>query len=91
MSSAGGQVPTQTRGAGLGQRLGDREAEAAVIGDAGDERPLAGEIDGEHGFPEKGPGKLSETPGGGRPYLPRQPSRYERRSVERKSAGPRWE
>ena len=35
--------------AGLGERLGDGEAEAAVVGDAGDERALAREIDGEHG------------------------------------------
>ena len=29
------------RGAGLGERLGDGEAEAAVVGDTGDERALA--------------------------------------------------
>ncbi len=35
-------------GAGFGQRFGDGEAEAAVVGDAGDEGAFAGEIDGEH-------------------------------------------
>jgi hypothetical protein len=35
-------------GAGLGQGLGDREAETAVVGDAGDQGALAGEIDAEH-------------------------------------------
>ena len=34
--------------AGLGERLGDREAEPAVVGDAGDERALSRQIDGEH-------------------------------------------
>ena len=36
-------------GARLGQRLGDGEAEAAVVGDAGDEGALPGEVDREHG------------------------------------------
>ena len=45
MPSAGGQVPTQTRRARLGERLGDGEAEPAVVGDARDERALAREID----------------------------------------------
>ena len=34
------------RSARLGERLGDGEAEPAVVGDACDESPLAGEIDG---------------------------------------------
>ena len=49
MPSAGGQVPTHDGRAGFGERLGDGEAEAAVVGDAGDERALSAEIDGEHG------------------------------------------
>ena len=48
MPSAGGQLPTQMVGAGLGERLGDGEAEAAVVGDAGHEGALAGEVDREH-------------------------------------------
>jgi hypothetical protein len=37
------------RGPGLGERAGDREAEAALVADAGDQGALAGEIDREHG------------------------------------------
>ena len=48
MPSAGGQVPRQTRGTGLGEGLGDGEAEARVVGHARDEGALAREIDGEH-------------------------------------------
>ena len=48
MPSAGGQVPTHTRRAGLGEGLGDREAEAAVVCDAGDESALAREVDAQH-------------------------------------------
>ena len=36
------------RGAGLGERLGDREAEAAVVGDTGHEGALAAKVDREH-------------------------------------------
>ena len=36
-------------GAGLGQRLGDRKAEAAVVRHAGDERALAAQVDVDHG------------------------------------------
>jgi hypothetical protein len=36
-------------GARLGQRLGDGEPEAAVIGDAGHERALAPKVDADHG------------------------------------------
>src|SRR5206468_2476714 len=32
----------------LGERLGDGEPEAAIIGDAGDESTLSGEVDAEH-------------------------------------------
>ena len=42
-------APDAHAGAGLGQRLGDGEAEASVVGHAGDERALPGEVDGEHG------------------------------------------
>jgi hypothetical protein len=37
------------RGARFGQRPGDGPAVAVVVGDAGDERAAAGEVDGEHG------------------------------------------
>ena len=48
MPSAGGQVPTETVAPASAKRLGDGEAEPAVVGDACDESPLAGEIDGKH-------------------------------------------
>ena len=48
MLSAGGQVPTNTVRARLGERLRDGESEAAVVGDAGDEGAFAGEVDVEH-------------------------------------------
>ena len=35
-------------GAGLGQRLGDRESEAAIVGDTGDQSALAAQIDAQH-------------------------------------------
>ena len=46
--SAGGQLPDADGRAGLGERLGDGEPEAAVVGDAGHERALSGEVDREH-------------------------------------------
>ena len=48
MPSAGGQVADRDLRAGLGQRLGDREAEATVVGDTGDQRVLPREVDREH-------------------------------------------
>ena len=48
MLSAGRPGAHADAGARLGERLRDREAEAAVVGDAGDERAAAGEVDVEH-------------------------------------------
>ena len=72
MPSAGGQLPRQIGRAGLGERLGDREAEAAVVRHPGDEGALAGEIYGEHG------GSIAERRRGGTPF---RPSAYSPRST----------
>ena len=42
-------------GTGLGERLGDGEPEAAVVGDAGDERAASGQIDVEHALSMSSP------------------------------------
>jgi hypothetical protein len=62
--------PRADRDAGprLGERLGDREAIAAVIGHAGDECAAAREIDVEHARdiasePHRGKGRSSPAPG----------------------------